>query len=63
MLQRNYRINTALLSRIAPAVKLDGGRDRHCDVISDVPLSLYLYADDVSREITVYTPRLLTNEK
>ena len=30
-----------LLDRIAAAREVDGGRDRHCDVISDVPFSLY----------------------
>ena len=37
----NHHINTMLLGHIAPARKLDG-RDRHCDVINDVPFSLYL---------------------
>ena len=33
----NHRINSVLLSRIATARKVDGGRVRHCDVISDIP--------------------------
>ena len=40
-LAQNHRINTALLARIAAARKVDGGRDRHCGVIADVPFSLY----------------------
>ena len=35
-------INTVLLGRIAAARKADGGCDRHCDVINDVPFPLYL---------------------
>ena len=31
-----------LFGRIAPAGKVDGGRDRHCDVIDNVPFYLYL---------------------
>ena len=37
----NNRINTVLLDRIAVVRKADGGRDRHCDVINDVPFSLF----------------------
>ena len=38
----NHRINTVLLGRTVAVRKKDGGRNRHCDVINDVPLSLYL---------------------
>ena len=38
----NHRINTVLLGRIAAARKVDGGCDRHCDVINGVPFRLYL---------------------
>ena len=38
----NHRINTVLLGRIAASGKVDGGRDRHCDVINDALFSLYL---------------------
>ena len=38
----NHRINTVLLGRTVAVRKADGGRNRHCDVINDVPLSLYL---------------------
>ena len=34
--------NTVLLGRTVAVRKADGGRNRHCDVINDVPLSLYL---------------------
>ena len=37
----NHRLNTVLLDRIAAARKADVGRDRHCEVINDVPFSLY----------------------
>ena len=37
-----YCINTVLLGRTVAVRKADGGRNRHCDVINDVPLSLYL---------------------
>ena len=37
----NHCINTVLLDRIAAARKADGGRDRHCDAISDVFFSSY----------------------
>ena len=39
----NKCINTVLLGRIAAARKVDGGRDRHRDVINDALLSLYIY--------------------
>ena len=35
-------INTVLLGRTVAVRKADGGWNRHCDVINDVPLSLYL---------------------
>ena len=38
----NYRINTVSLCRIATRMEVGDGHDRHCDVISDVPFSLYL---------------------
>ena len=31
-----------LIGRTVAVRKADGGRNRHCDVINDVPLSLYL---------------------
>ena len=37
----NHCINTVLLDPIAAARKADGGRDRHCDIISGVPFSSY----------------------
>ena len=58
----NHRINTVLLDRIVAVRKAGGGRDRHCDVINDVPFP-YVYTDDVKREIRVYTLRLLANQK
>ena len=38
----NHRIKSVSLGCIAAAKKVDGGRDPHCDVISDVLFSLYL---------------------
>ena len=35
-------ISTVLLGRTVAVRKATGGRNRHCDVINDVPLSLYL---------------------
>ena len=37
----NHRINTVLLDRIEAVRKEDDSLDRHCDVINDVPFSLY----------------------
>ena len=54
----NHRINTVLLGRTTAVGKADGGRNLHCDVINDVPLSLYL-----KRDIRLYISRLLTNQK
>ena len=65
----NKCITTVLLGRIAAARKVDGGRDRHRDVINDAlfSLSLYIYlyiyhADGIKREIGVYTSCLLANQ-
>ena len=58
---RNHCINTVVLDRIAMARKVDGGRERHCDVISNAYFSLYLRL--IKREIRVYTKWLLTNQK
>ena len=58
---RNHRINTVLLARTPVVRKTDGGQNRHCDVINDVPLSLYLTL--IKCEIRFYISRLLTNQK
>ena len=38
----NNCINIMLSGCIAAARKMDSGRDRHCDIINDVPFSFYL---------------------
>ena len=38
----NHHMNIVLFGGIAAARKVDGGRNCHCDVINNIPFSLYL---------------------